>query len=351
MIVSILMTILVLLMFGGIPLLHFLEKRTIRKQTGEKILIEVKEKTKKMKVALYIVFAALVLFVLRAEEVTFYLGTLKVMFIVGVYFMEAKMKTRLYLTEKGIYMVERLRNKQFIHMVKFKKGQVYKIDLVPNLKGVYRLYFSGTDQYATTLDIKFSKKEEVAQFRKVTKEHFELYINEPFVLESYGPTLKQPRRLAVDRLTKGFLWIAFLFVGIALIKESAYPSDGMEGLERILTAIVALQFIPFLVYLFSYIFMQVSGKYKMLNFSKLKKRHVFLLYMIGSALLPFVVLLNHGQVDGTRYIIVHLLGIFMIGLAMVTAWLLGKTVKIAQDKHLGERVNRMIPARLKELKK
>jgi hypothetical protein len=331
--VNFFMSIMVLLLIIGIPLLKRTERSMIKKGTGETIQIEIKEKTNKLKVFMYILVAIVVLFVLKTEEVTLYLATMKLFFIVGLYFAEESLKTKIYLTNKGLYLVGRLKEKRLISMKQFSKSQLYRIDHMPKHKGVYRLYFNGNNNFLNTMDVKFQNKDDIALFRDLLNKNMGVYINEPVEIESLNVNPKRTELAAMSKLNLYFLISMTAFALFAVGKETIFSEEGFGGFSQLVASVVAMQFIPMVAYLAAYVFLKVSGMVSHIKDQYLSKRELFFLYVVGATTLPFVVLMNHGETDGTRFLTVHLLGLFLIGLLMISAWVVGKITKHVQRKN------------------
>lgn len=343
------MSIIIVSLLVGVPLLKFIEKETIKRNTGENILIEIKEKTYKRKLMFYILFAIILLFVIRTEEVTLYLAVMKILFIVGLYFAEEQLKTRIYVTNQSVYMVTRFRKKQFIRLQRFKKSQLYRIDLVPNQAGIYRLYFNGAKNYLTTLDVNIHKKDDIMLFRALVKKNLDIYINEPVEIQT-PHHIKQETVQEVDPLTKYFL-VAIGLLSLFAVAQTTIFLDGPAFFSEVFTAVVAIQFIPFILYLMTYVFMRTSKLSETMPFTHKSLKELSFLYLLGSAVLPFIILLNHGMAEGTRYLTVHLIGVFLFTFVLVIAWCVGKITKYAREKNVLRTVERILMKLPKRKKK
>lgn len=307
-----------------------MEKEIIKQSTGENIILEVQEKTSKLKVLMYILLAAILLFAIHPTEVTLLMALLKIFFIIGVYAAEESLKTKLYFSGQGVYMVERFKNKRLIGVRQFKKTQLYRIDLLENQPGVYRLYFNGKKDFVTNLDVKMTKRDDILLFRKMMKKNLEVYINEPLEIEEHIFRRVEEEATVISKLNKYFAWGIVFFVLFALAKETIFADGQLRSFVQIMAAVIAWQFIPFLLYIISYVYLTVSGKVRDTKDTKVPFRTLFLIYVIGSTTFPFIVLMNHAVIDGTRFATVHLLGLFLIGLCLVVAWMIGKIAKLTQ---------------------
>ena len=336
-------------LFVGVPLLKFIEKRIIQRNTGETVLMEIKEKTKKRKILLYVLFAALVLFVIRTEEVSLYLAITKILFIVALYFAEEQLKARIYLTNRHVYMVTRFRKRQITRMERFKKGQLYRIDLLPNQKEIYRMYFNGEKNYLNTLDVTITEKDELVLFRELMKENLDLYINEPVHIQVPYKAHQQNTNF-IDPLTKYFLLATGVLSVFAVAKTTIFL-DGSAVLSEVVTATIAIQFVPFLLYLAAYVYIRTAKLSERFQLLKKSVKEFSFLYLIGSAVLPFIVLLNHGMAGGSRYLIVHLIGVFLFTFILISAWCLGKITNYLREKNVLALVERIIVSIQKRQKK
>lgn len=326
------MSVIIVSLLVGVPLLKFIEKETIKRNTGEKILIEIKEKTNIRKLILYFLFAIILLFVIRTEEVTLYLAISKILFIVALYFAEEQLKTRIYLTNQSVYMVTRFRKKQLTRLQRFRRSQLYRIDMIPNQPGIYRLYFNGQNNYLNTLDVTIYKKDDLQLFRALVKKNLDIYINEPVDIQTPHQHTRE-EIMAMDTLTKYFLLAVGILSAFALLKTTLFL-DGPAVFSEVLTAVIAIQFVPFLLYLMTYVFIQTAQLTDRFQLVKKSVKELSFLYLIGSAVLPFIILLNHGMAEGTRYLIVHLIGVFLFTFTLILAWCIGKITKYAREKQV-----------------
>lgn len=305
-----------------------MEKGIIKQSTGETIILEVQEKTSRLKVLMYILLAAVLLFALFPTEVTLYSAILKVIFIIGIYTAEESLRTKLYFSSQGVYMVERFKNKRLVGVRQFKKTQLYRIDLLENQAGVYRLYFNGKKNFVTNLDVKMTKRDDILLFRKMMKKNLEVYINEPLEIEEHIFRRAEEETTVMNKLNKYFSWGVVFFVLFALSRETIFADGQLRSFGQIMAAVIAWQFVPFVSYMVGYVYLKGTGKIQKSKASKMSARELFLLYILGGTTFPFIILMNHTATEGARFVTVHLLGLFLIGLFMVLAWVVGKMAKV-----------------------
>ena len=156
---NIFLTTMVIIMFVIVPMLKLNEKKHIEKMTKDNIMLEIKEDVNIKNSFVYIIIGLIILFCLPIGEHGLYMTFLKVMTVIGLYFMEEEMRTRYYLGNKGIYEIKRFKNKSLMNLRRLSQNEVFRISAVPNKDLIYRIYFhTQTQQAATTKDIRAGRQ-------------------------------------------------------------------------------------------------------------------------------------------------------------------------------------------------
>lgn len=313
---------LVILIFAGIPTVMYLENKEIKDQhTDEEIIIKLKEENSWVKKIILAFIAAGFLLLVNPEQMTVEIGFMKIMLIFSIYIMDEFMKTKFYITNKNIYVIEHFRNRKLIFAKRFEKGELYKVEKTGE-RNKYAIHYFGQNELVTKVKVKIKKEEDMTIVKGKIEELMETYIDYNHDEEALEKN-EQKQVTAIDKLAKNLIWMLFIFSSYGVIR--AFTKDtGLSVFEGILVNIIAIWFIPFSLYFFSYVFLKSASfvKDKKESFQKL-----LLYFLVASSSLTFVPYLKHNAIEGSRHMKVFLVGMLLIGIVMALAWITGKFTK------------------------
>lgn len=326
--------------FLGVPFLKHLERKAATKNKDEVVFLELKEKTTRLRIASYIVFVGIIIFAIRPVEVDLYLALTKILFILGLYSIENMMRTKFYVTNEKVYYTTRFKKKAFIKVTSFKSNEIFRIDS-QNKKGHFKMFYYDEKQNVKNMTVQIEKRYEIESFKKKMKAHMNVTVPELMLEEN---ELKPKKELIKkDKVTKSFVISSMLLFVYGLINVLFVKEFNINPFQQSVAFIIALQSLPFILYYFTYNYINKKKKNEKTHLIPLSKKEHSLVFVIGSSTLPFITIMNHGMVDGTRFLYVQLIG---FGLFLFLN-LLGKVVGFIARNFKGFKLKKKIKKRVR----
>ena len=317
----------------GMGFLQWLEKKAIRKQKEQQLLI-VKEKRSLWKVTGYACIAGVIFFGIQPNVVTVGMACFKLGLLCSIFLLDDMMKTKLYLTDTRVYLVERFRNKRFVHVKEMNTENIYKVTGDSHYGGVYTLYYFGSSNEGLSMRLFIGKQEERNLFKLLLKKRMNITVNQEAKEEKLNEFKES--RTKIDTFSHVFIWFSFLTGIGGLVYASKQTVYFLTDTERFVTCFFASLFIPFSLYFFSYFFIITSGVVKKFNVLTLK--HMALYLIIASSTIPFYQMLQHGAQSNMEFFNSQLTGLLVFAMISILAFVMGIFVKMWKERKMEKKL-------------
>lgn len=325
------------LAFSIIPFVRFIERKEIKNITNEAILIELKEQTSNFKMGLFVLLGSVIIFLIKPTNVDIYTVIMKLMMIISIFSLEEVLKRKVFVTKNNILYVERLKNKTFTKILNITE-KIYDIGLYKSKDGNYQIAYKGEDNFANIVVVATTKTEEAMLFKRVIKKQQNIQIEDGYHLKKIEKKTEESklakeirrwenRRNALDHLTRFMIWGIFILTAYSLINTFENPREDISMVQQVLTTILAIQFIPFSLYIFSYFFLKTSGLAKVAKFISITTKDILMIFLLGSFSLQFYTLKNEVIIEGTRHVTITIIGMSIFAFLIITGWLAGILTK------------------------
>lgn len=320
----------------GMSVLQWFEKKAIQKQNEQQLLI-VKEKRSLWKVTGYGIVAGVIFFGIQPTVVTVGMACFKLGLLCSIFLLDDMMKTKLYITDRRIYLMERFRNKRFVHMEEMNTENIYKVTGDSHYGGVYTLYYYGERNEGHSIKLYIAKEEERNLFKLLIKKRMNITVMQEVTEEKLNHFKES--RTKLDTFSKVFIYLSFLTGIGGLVYASKQDVSYLTDAERFITCFFASLFIPFSLYFFSYFFLVTSGMVKKLHV--LTSKHIALFLLIASSTIPFYGLLQHGSQSKMAFFNSQLAGLLVFAIISITAFITGIFVKMWKERKLEKKKQRL----------
>lgn len=321
--------IMPILLFSGIALLMYLEKRAIIKQPGvERKILVVHERRPLWKIAGYMILAGIILFAIQPQTVTVSMAFFKLSLICSIFFLDSIMKTKLYISDKRIYLIERFRNNNFVHIKEMNPEDIYNVEASKHYPGLYYLHYFTKKNKAIRLKLYIGNIEQREMFKSILKQRMNINILREAEHERINEFKRNENGL--DVFSKFFIWLSFVVIIGAIWKSTKDSNGNLSETEHVITYLFASLFIPLALYFFSYFFILTSGIIKKLNIVSVKT--VALTLILASSSIPFYQLMKTGKQTNNEFIEFQLAGLALFGVIIFCGFLLGMITKVWQEK-------------------
>lgn len=310
--------LLIVLIFAGIPVINHFEEKEIKEQDkDEKIIAKIKQHTGWKKITVFIIIGLFIFFFVNPSKMTLEMGIMKVMLILGIYIIDDFMKIKIYFSNKGVYVVEHIRNKQMIFAKMLQPGDIISIEKHKKNSSLYTIGYYGKDNLVThfTFHLNDSFESEILEkkLNKLLRKPLSLEVNERFTQFS--------KDTWADKITRWFIWSMFFFSMIGVIKSFSSSYEHLSFTERLFTNVIAIWFIPFTLYFFSFFFLKARNIIRQKGLPLKKMSISFIVASSTIAVIPFI---KNEQIDGIRFLKVELIGITLFVLIILFGYVTGK---------------------------
>jgi len=316
------------IIFVGVALLKALERRAVFKQPRiEKRILFIRERRSLWKIIGYMILAGCIFFAIQPDVMTVSMAFFKLSLVCSIFFLDSIMKTKLYITDKRIYVIERFRNKSFVFAKELSTEDIYNVEASRHYPGVYNLYYFGKKNAANCLTLHISKEEEREMFKFIMKQRMNINILHEIKDERINEFKRNTQ--GVDLFSKVFIWLAFITIITAVIRATKEPNYYLSESEAVVSYIFTSLFIPLALYFFSYFFILTSGIVKKLNTISVKMVAFYL--MLASSSIPFYQLLKNGSQTKEEFLRSQLSGMLVFSIIIFAGFLFGMVVKAVQE--------------------
>lgn len=341
---SVFLTVAVLIMFVLVPILKLNEKKYIERITKDAINLEIKEDTKLKTSVIYIVLGVLVVFCTPFGQQGLLVGILKILTVVGLYFMEEEMRTRYYLGEKGIYEITRFKGK-LMNLRRVRNDEILKVTPVKDRELIYKIHFQETNQNKNqSINIRIEDHEDLEILKNTFEKNLSLFVERPQKENEQKANQRSKEENQynfVNKVISKLLVATFIIVAIKEIFIVDYSS-----IMQFVNQQLAWLYIPMTLYLLVMTYLRTR-----FSVVKKSKKDFFTITAVTMTLLPLVTVAINGPIEGERFIVVQIIGLGLTSAIMFIGYLFAKMVnKVAEKNILGNMENMLDKANKEKVK-
>lgn len=306
-----------------------LEKSSIQIQPHkEHQIMSVKERVPLWKIGIFMVLSAIIFFGIQPQTMTVSMTFFKMGLVCAIFFLDSIMKTKLYVTNQHIYLIERFRNRRFVNAKELNTDNIYKVEASRHYEGVYYLYYFGVENATNQLTLHIPKAEERHLFKQLLKDRMNIVIFNEQEHESLRTFKTRPS--GIDVFSKFFIWLAFLVVLGAIIQAMKTTNTNLTTPETVISYLMASLAIPLSLYFFSYFFLLTNGITQKMTVVGSKTVVFFL--TVASFTWPFYQLLTTGAQTKEAFFATQLQGLLFFGCLIFSGLTLGMIAKAWREK-------------------
>lgn len=330
------LTALVFIMFVLIPMVKMNEKKYIERKTRDEIILEVKADTNIKKSLPYLIIGFVVLFCLPIGEHGLFITFMKIMTILGLYFTEEELRTKFYMGNNGIYEIHRFKNGSLMSLKRVMSDEIFRITPVANKDLNYKIHYHKLDQKdERTVNIRLEDREDLEILKDGLERTLGLFIEKPKE-ETERMIETKEKELKIYKRINGWVIKTLVLLAVLIVVKEMFIAE-YTSVKTILTGIMALSYIPLVLYLMAMMF--ARKQFRVLNKSR---KDYFVILMITSTLLPVTTIGINGMIEAQRFIIVHIISIGIISALLLATFGASKLVSSLRSQNIGDKMESIL---------